>query len=172
MSKGTGISNLKPGDGRSSPRFHGMQRVDSEEPLRLRIRRRNVLEAIPGDPDNCIIALAAKSEGRILWARIGGRVSYIVFKTDPTVAVRYYTAYDSLGITRYFDAAPEEMRRNPQILTGKIIVLNPPPPTAILGSGVGQKGKRPAGKGIQRNRVYHAPAVCETRHMTFHSDWN
>lgn len=152
-----------------TPRFHGLTRRDAnpEDAFEAPIRRRCIIEAIPFDADRCIIALAAKAVRGIKWARVGGRIAYVVFTNEPTVAVRYVIGSQSLGITRLFDKDSEEIKRNPQILTHQSIKFLAPPVTLRLGFKNGKSGTNRRGTGKHRN-VHHA---TPTRHMTFNSDW-
>lgn len=149
---------------RSTPKFHGLTRVDATEPLEVPLTERSILDADASDPDHCVLALASKSMRGIKWARFGSRIAYIVFRDNPNVAVRYAIPQ---GLTRQFDEASEAVKASAKWIKGKTVRLVPPYPTQVLGFKKGSSGTSNRG-GKRRRSVHHA---TPTRHMTFTSDW-
>lgn len=139
------------------PKFFGLTPKDATEPLLFPVRRRHVVNAVPRDPEHCVIALALSSKSAKVrpvraW-NVGALIVHIVFGDEPGVVYRYQISQKSMGLTRLFDTSEEEIKRNPQLVAGKVIQLNPPSPTKKIGYRRGKSGTNVRGTGVAKSRA-------------------
>ena len=129
------------------------QLVDTDKPLKVKVKKANVDDALCRVPGYCAIALALKDDPSILDGRVGATVAYVVYKDEPDTAYRFTVRGLTQQMVKAFDGTGTYGEKGAFFAPGSY-ELAAPTPSQQLGAWADRQYGRSANP---RPRAYTMP---------------